>query len=69
MIKLYEIKPESRIDVSHLGIRYGKTNKIVKQLNFHHIDGMYSLCTDDHGNIIHLACGTEVKHLYNLNKD
>lgn len=27
---------------------------------FHHIDGMYSLCTDEHGNTFHLQASTEV---------
>jgi len=31
------------------------------QLNFHHIDGMYSYCTDDEGNVIHLAAWTDVE--------
>jgi hypothetical protein len=33
-------------------------NKIFK---FHHIDGMYSYCTDKDGNVVHLAAWTEVE--------
>mgnify|MGYP000346615090 CR=1 FL=1 len=28
---------------------------------FHHIDGMYSYCTDEQGNVIHLAAYIEVE--------
>lgn len=28
---------------------------------FHHIDGMYSYCTDEQGNVIHLEAGIEVE--------
>lgn len=30
------------------------------ELRFHHIDGMYSYCTDVEGNVVHLAAWTEV---------
>jgi hypothetical protein len=61
MKKLFEIERESRIDVSHLDLRYQNSKQKIMQLNFHHIDGMYSLCTDDNGDIIHLRAWTEVK--------
>jgi hypothetical protein len=28
---------------------------------FKHIDGMYSLCITEKGNIVHLFCGTELE--------
>lgn len=28
---------------------------------FHHVDGMYSYCTDDDGNVVHLAAWTDVE--------
>jgi len=31
------------------------------KLNFHHTDGMYSYCTDDEGNVIHVAVWTDVE--------
>ena len=30
-------------------------------LNFHHIDGMYSYCTDDKGNVAHIAAWADVE--------
>lgn len=31
------------------------------ELNFHHIDGAYSYCKDDEGNVWHIAAWTEVE--------
>ena len=28
---------------------------------FHHVDGMFSLCTDKHGNIFHPSASTEIE--------
>jgi len=63
MKKLCELKNNSRIDISHLGLRYLETGEQIKELNFHHVDGMYSLCTDNSGNKIHLGASTEVKQV------
>lgn len=63
MKALYELPRDCRIDVSHLRLKYSETNKEVKQLNFHHIDGAYSYCTDDDGNVIHLNASTEVRRI------
>jgi len=30
-------------------------------LNFHHVDGMYSVCTDDNGEIFHIRSVEEVE--------
>ena len=30
-------------------------------INFHHIDGMYSYCTNQKGETVHLAAWTEVE--------
>lgn len=30
-------------------------------LLFHHVDGMYSYCTDDDGHVVHLAAWTDVE--------
>ena len=32
-----------------------------EEYNFSHIDGMYSYCTDDNGNVVHLKAWTEVE--------
>ncbi len=29
-------------------------------IKFHHLDGMYSYCTDVHGNVVHLPAWQEV---------
>ena len=31
------------------------------ELNFHHIDGMYSVCTDENNEIYHIAAWEEVE--------
>ena len=31
-----------------------------QELEFRHIDGMYSYCKDDSGNVVHLAAWTDV---------
>jgi len=31
------------------------------ELNFHHIDGMYSVCTDGEGNVYHIGATEEVE--------
>lgn len=49
-IKLYEVPRNSRIVIGD-----------GKELNFSHVDGMYSYCTDDEGNVVHLAAWTEVQ--------
>ena len=30
------------------------------ELKFHHIDGMYSLCTNEEGNVYHIGASEEV---------
>lgn len=47
-MKLYDVPNDSKILV-------GDT-----VLTFHHIDGMYSYCVDEHGNVHHIAAWTEV---------
>lgn len=32
-----------------------------QEYNFYHIDGMYSYCTDDDGNVVHLKAWTDVE--------
>ena len=49
-MKLYEVPMNTRIVLAN-GL----------ELNFKHIDGMYSYCTDDDGNVMHPAAWTEVE--------
>ena len=62
MKKLYEIKNNTRIDVSHLGLVY-ENGEHINELNFLHVDGMYSVWTDEKDNIIHLSAFTDVKEI------
>lgn len=48
-MKLYNVPRNTRIKVKDL------------ELMFHHIDGMYSYCTTDKGEPVHLAAWTEVE--------
>ena len=49
-MKLYNVPKNSTI-VLKLGI----------ELKFHHIDGMYSVCTDEEGNVYHISAWEEVE--------
>ena len=48
-MKLFEVPRNTRIRLNN------------HELDFHHIDGMYSYCVDDAGNVIHLPANTEVE--------
>ncbi len=52
-MKLFEVPRNTRIVVA---VGEGKE----AEYNFSHIDGMYSFCTDDDNNVVHLAAWTEV---------
>jgi len=49
-MKLYNVPKNSMIVL--------KENIVLK---FHHIDGMYSVCTDEHGNVYHIDASEEVE--------
>jgi len=51
MTKLYDVPPNSRVIIG--GCEY----------LFHHVDGMYSYCTDKDGYAYHFAAWTEVEVL------
>lgn len=51
-MKLYEVPRNSRIGLSD-----------GSELNFSRVDGMYSFCTDDDGNVVHLAAWSDVQLL------
>jgi hypothetical protein len=48
-MKLYEVPKYSTIKVGDM------------ELEFHHIDGMYSYCTDSEGNTHHIAAWADVE--------
>jgi hypothetical protein len=48
-MKLYDVPRDSRIQLSD-----------GTQLNFKHLDGMYSLCFTDYDEPVHIAAWTEV---------
>lgn len=48
-MKLYEVPINSTIVL--------KEGVVLK---FHHVDGMYSYCTDEHGNVCHIGATEEV---------
>ncbi len=66
MVKLYNVPPNSKIDVSHLGLTIKESGEYVDELDFKHIDGMYSLSYFEHNGEmvpVHLQAWTEVKVL------
>jgi hypothetical protein len=62
-MELYHVPPNSRIRVTEAGNPPpgGIAPEVGKEYNFAHIDGMYSYCTDDYGNVVHLRAWTEVE--------
>lgn len=48
-MKLYDVPRNTRIKIDDL------------ELNFHHIDGAYSFCTDDDNHVWHIHATTEVE--------
>lgn len=53
-MKLYEISKKNVL------VKY-TDGKDSKPFLFHHLDGMYSYCTDLHGNVFHPAAWTDVE--------
>lgn len=49
------VDKEVKVPVAHQEVDVEDT------FQFHHIDGMYSYCTDKQGNVVHLAAWTEVE--------
>lgn len=48
-MKLYKVPRNTRIRFNN------------REYDFHHIDGMYSYCVDDAGNVIHLSAWEDVE--------
>ena len=63
MIPLYKVPKNTRIDVRHLELENRETKERINELLFHHIDGMYSLCTSYKHGTIHLPANTMVNVL------
>jgi hypothetical protein len=53
-VKLYDVPRNTRVRIEYDG---GEPFEVTLD----HIDGMYSFCKDDEGNVIHLAAWTEVE--------
>lgn len=69
MTKLYNVRRGSRIRLLPEPVEEGaiihppahREFEEQEELEFKHIDGMYSLCYDDDGNSVHVAAWTEVE--------
>lgn len=64
-MKLYKVPRNNRIKIiGDIKVPTSSPQLIEGQeLNFHHIDGMYSYCTTDSGEVVHLAAWAEVELL------
>jgi hypothetical protein len=62
-MKLYEVPTNSRIKIiGDIKVPPGAPELIQGQeLNFRSIDGMYSYCTTDNGEVVHLVAWAEVE--------
>lgn len=61
-MKLYDVPCNTRIRVTDPEeAPIGGIPIEEKEYNFYHIDGMYSYCTDDDGNVVHIKAWTEVE--------
>jgi len=56
-MKLYDVPRNSRIKIEGLTVN----GVLTEDINFHHIDGIYSFCTTDEGDVIHLPSTLECK--------
>ena len=55
LVKLYEVPRNSRIRIEGLEVN----GVLTEELNFHYVDGMYSYCTTDDDEIVHIAAFAE----------
>lgn len=62
-MKLYDVPRNSRIKVlSDIKVPPGAPDiKVEQELNFSRVDGMYSYCTTDAGEVVHLVAWAEVE--------
>ena len=68
MTKLYELPRGTYFRIVDPEIRVPVTGKLLSSgiLKLHTLDGMYSYCTDDQGNVYHPAVWTEVEEVQGL---
>ena len=60
LVQLFEVKPRSKVRL-HVPDQDGDI--VMHDLFFDHIDGMYSYCIDEYGNVVHPAAWTMVEVL------
>lgn len=62
-MKLYNVPRNSRIRLIEDGTVPPGAPELPKgiEINFHHVDGMYSYCTTDDGEVVHLVAFEEVE--------
>ena len=60
-MKLYEVPRNTSIRILEETLVPIDSPKPPNELFFHHVDGMYSLCSDSEGKIVHIAAWTEVE--------
>lgn len=63
-MKLFECKENSWVRIMGEDLMVPPAAPILEKeqiIKFHHIDGMYSLCHDVEGNIVHLVAWAEVE--------
>lgn len=69
-MKLYDVKPGSKIIVkSEIKVPPGALDIKEEVLNFSHIDGMYSYCTNSKGDRVHLVAWAEVEVIDDKDSD
>jgi len=61
MTVLYEVPRNTKINVEHLAWSNQKTNEPIKELLFHHMDGIVGICTDEYDNTIYINATIMVK--------
>lgn len=59
-MKLYNVPRNTLIRVYDENEDGSLNKKSFVDLQFHHVDGMYSYCKDKDGNVVHLPAWTEV---------
>lgn len=63
-MKLYDLPQREGVKIKVMLQRKGKKAK-EEFIIFDHLDGMYSYCTTEDGEVVHLSCGTPLKKVGN----